>query len=1069
MAIRDLVIQSQLIPPQAGRKGLLPRPRLLERLGSVTNYPLVLVQAGTGYGKSTLLAELAGQVQNFFWYTITEPDRDPLVFLAHLLSAFNLGGAHLGDNALRTLEESGGRVSTAILTPLINALTIGLDGPAVLVLDDYHLVMDVPEIIALVERLVDYRPPNFSLILATRQIPSTAAMKRWRVKAQVLPISSGDLAFTVAEIQTLFTDLYHIPMQREQAERLKAETDGWAIALQMVWQSLQSGAMPGLDEALDHFPDTLEDLFDYLANDVLARQPLPIQKFLLTSAVLRQMDAAACEALSGADSLGMLPWLFETGFFIEQVGEGTYRYQRLFHDFLRAQIQRDPQQAAALHRKAAEYFSHTHPEEAIYHLTQAGDYEAVAAWVEQLGEPMVEMGRFDSLLGWLAPLPAETWQQHPAIFLLKGDIFRLRNDFEGALDQYQQAEMIYIQQMNRLGRALALRGQAQVYLDTIRPMKADSLLEEALRLLEPQEYRSITASLLDQLAENRLNLGHPEQAQTLHHEAQLLRAESDPGDLYLEARALLRTGKLAAARKILEERAAQERLTGGSRPQRFHRETLLLLSLICILQGDVETAEKAAREGIRTGVRLQSGFVESVGLMRLGHAIQMENDHPWSGGTCRNAVSIYEQSIEKSRPFKVMRVHVEPLWGLTRALGYSGDLPAARTYAERGLEIAAQAGDVWMGNLVRAAYGSACLQAGENAEADAWLAEAADLFEQVGDTYGWCATLLWQALSAWQNNRVEEALGFLARALPLARQNGYPELLTQPTFSGLRDGEALWPLLLEARRRGMEAGFVTELLREAGLEDLDTHPGCTLWVRLFGMFTVWRGSDLIRQAEWQREKARQLFQLLLLQRGQWLGRDQICDRLWPDAPGDTAARDFKVALNALNKALEPDRPQGSPPFFVLRQENFYMLNPQAKIRLDVDEFARLSASNELESLRRALVLGADELLPDSLNEVWSQPERERLHRAWLGVAARVCDLLCAAGKHEEAIQVCQEMMNRDPTDESAYRQLMGIYGSLGNRPQVKNIYNRYAATLRETLGIAPSGEMQALLGRLTRT
>ena len=146
-----------------------------------------------------------------------------------------------------------------------------------------------------------------------------------------------------------------------------------------------------------------------------------------------------------------------------------------------------------------------------------------------------------------------------------------------------------------------------------------------------------------------------------------------------------------------------------------------------------------------------------------------------------------------------------------------------------------------------------------------------------------------------------------------------------------------------------------------------------------------------------------------------------------------------------------------------------MLNPQAKIRLDVDEFARLSASNELESLRRALVLGADELLPDSLNEVWSQPERERLHRAWLGVAARVCDLLCAAGKHEEAIQVCQEMMHRDPTDESAYRLLMGIYGSLGNRPQVKNIYNRYAATLRETLGIAPSGEMQGLLGRLTRT
>ena len=639
MPIRDLVIQSQLIPPQAGRKGLLPRPRLQERLRTVLDYPLVLVQAGTGYGKSTLLAELSSQVNNFFWYTITEPDRDPLLFLAHLLSAFNQGGVGLGESALRVLEESGGRVTTASLTPLINSLTIGLDGPVVMVLDDYHLVMDVPEIAALVERLVDYHPPNFCLILATRQIPANPAIKRWRVKGKVQTILSADLAFTVDEIQTLFSDQYRLPMQRNQAERLAEETDGWVIALQMVWQSLQSGAMPSLDQAVEHFPDTLEDLFDYLANDVLARQPQPVQKFLLTSAVLRQMDAQACDALTGGGSAEMLTWLYETGFFIELVGEGTYRYQRLFHDFLRTQIQLDPEQARELHHLAAAYYDGHFPEEGIYHLLQAGDFDTVAAWVERMGNNLVELGRYDSLLGWLSHLPVEIWPNHPALHLLKGDVLRLRSDFEGALEQYQGAEAIYTRQMDRLGHALALRGQAQVYLDTIRPMKADSLLEDALRLLEPQEYRSVTAGLLDQLAENRLNLGHPDQAQALHHEAQLLRAESDPGDLYLEARALLRTGQLAAARKILEERAEQERLNAGSRPQRFHRETLLLLSLICILQGDVATAEAAAREGIRTGQRLQSGFVESVGLMRLGHPIQMAGDQPWNGNAFRSAVS----------------------------------------------------------------------------------------------------------------------------------------------------------------------------------------------------------------------------------------------------------------------------------------------------------------------------------------------------------------------------------------------------------------------------------------------
>ena len=138
-----------------------------------------------------------------------------------------------------------------------------------------------------------------------------------------------------------------------------------------------------------------------------------------------------------------------------------------------------------------------------------------------------------------------------------------------------------------------------------------------------------------------------------------------------------------------------------------------------------------------------------------------------------------------------MRVHVEPLWGLARATGYSGDLTSARAYAERALEIAGQAGDVWMGNLVRVALGSACSLAGETAEAQTWLDEAALRFEQVGDTFGWSAVQLWLALNSWRMGRREEAMTRVALLLPVVRQNGYAFLLTRPTFLGLRDGSSL--------------------------------------------------------------------------------------------------------------------------------------------------------------------------------------------------------------------------------------------------------------------------------------
>jgi LuxR family maltose regulon positive regulatory protein len=241
MALRDLVIRSQLVPPRQ-RKGVLRRPRLLERLSAVTDYPLTLVQAGTGYGKSTALADLATIVDHLFWYTISEPDRDPLLFLAYLVCAFEEYEPAWCTQPLAMLEESGGRVSAESLTPLLNGLTLGLDHEAVLVLDDYHLVADVSDVARIVERFVDYLPPRLHLVISSRQLPSLSGLTRWQVKGQILTISRADLAFTTDEIDTLFRTEYGYPLTPDQARALATETEGWAIALQMVWQSLQSGA-----------------------------------------------------------------------------------------------------------------------------------------------------------------------------------------------------------------------------------------------------------------------------------------------------------------------------------------------------------------------------------------------------------------------------------------------------------------------------------------------------------------------------------------------------------------------------------------------------------------------------------------------------------------------------------------------------------------------------------------------------------------------------------------------------------------------------------------------------------
>jgi DNA-binding SARP family transcriptional activator len=647
-------------------------------------------------------------------------------------------------------------------------------------------------------------------------------------------------------------------------------------------------------------------------------------------------------------------------------------------------------------------------------------------------------------------------------------VFRLRALFDEALEHYVTAERHFASQSNRLGRSQALRGQAQVYLDTVRPLKADSLLEEALRLLEPEEHRHETAALLDKLAENKLNLGHPDQAQALHHEAGLLRADADPGDVYLEARAMVRTGRLADARRLLARRAEEERLTGESRPQRFHRETLLLLSLVHSLEGDADLAARYAYDGIAVGQRLNSAFVEAVGHMRLGHALQLRGDRPWDTDAqgVHQAITHYERSIDQIRAFKVMRTQVEPLWGLCRASGYSGDLPAAERYAAEALEIAARAGDEWINTLIQGTLGAGFALSGRWDQAQRWLTQAAEGFAQVGDLFGQSAVLLWLALVAYQQGDGDAAAQYLTTLLLLARQQGYDALLTRPTFIGLKDSQAAIPLLLEARTRRIESRYVERLLDATDMAALAYHPGYSLSVRTLGSFAVWRGDRAVAAGDWQREKARQIFQLLVTYRGQWFYREQIMDQLWPDLSPEAAERDFKVALSALNRALEPDRPRGAPSFVVTRKGPVYGLNPAARVLVDADDFGQLAASDDPKSLRRALALYEDDYLPERVYEDWSAAERQRLRHLYLTTAERLARHLLEVGSWQEAVEICYAILARDNCWEAAYRLLMQAYAGQGNRAQVHAVYKRCASTLSEELGVEPSPTTQALFERL---
>jgi ATP/maltotriose-dependent transcriptional regulator MalT/DNA-binding SARP family transcriptional activator len=1049
--IGEGILYTKLNPPQPQRY-TWHRPRVAALLRDALDYRVTIVQASTGYGKSTALAQFAQTQTPLVWYSASEGDLDPHQFFLHLVAAFRLRFPTLPETPLVYLQEGN---APAAVDALLNALNTLAATPLLCVIDDYYLAAS-NEVNALVNHFLAFLPPYLHVIVSTRYPPQWQNLIAWRASGQALEIKRDALAFTRDEIATLFCETYRVALAPRDLDLLNERTEGWPIALQLVWHELRAKPDPKIDALLTRGSGSLDTLFAYLAPGVLAQQSSAVQDFLLQTATLREFNAAAADAVRArADSQTWLNDLRDRDLFLIALGGEHYRYHHLFHDFLREQAARqDANAARERHRRAAEFYRATKNfDEAIYHWLQAAAFDQAAAQIEEIGENLLRTGRLETLAAWIDALPPDQIETHPLLMFFLGDLARLRSRFDDALGWYAQVERAWREANDIGGVARALRGQALVYLDTLRPMQAEKLLQEALRLNDRLDDRAARARLLELLAENKLNIGKAEEAERLRAQARDLKEEG-PSEDVLSVRVQLRTGHLDQARLALENLARAEK--GQLHPPRGHRETLLILSLIDSLQGQADAAFEHAQEGIALGTRLDSPFITAVGKMRLGHALQLR-------GQLREAMRCYEEAVVLGDQLAVRRTRAEACWGMTRAHGLAGDLESARGFADEGIRIASDTGDTWLTGLVQIAWGASLALARRYREANDLFDDALAAFRSCGDNFGRAATRLWLARVSWRLNQRERALTHLDDALTLASASRYDYLFTARTLLGFDDARAIVPLLLETRRRGGHIAYSARLLAAMDLGQVTAHPGYQLRVQTLGAFAVARGGSEVTDHEWQRRKARQLFQLLVTQRGKMLQREEIFEQLWRTEPPDAAARDFRVTLNALNRALEPERSSDDAPSFVVRDGNACGLRAGADLWIDADEFARLIAradksagDDALALYRRALALYHGDYLPDARYDDWASAERERLLALYLRAADRLAQELLERGDDAECLEWCERILARDPCWEHASRMLMRVYARRGDRVQVRRVFERCASALKEETDLQPS-------------
>jgi ATP/maltotriose-dependent transcriptional regulator MalT len=104
-----LLLETKLYLPRSPR-GLVSRPRLVERLDRGAASTLLLVSAPAGFGKTTLLTEwlAAGSTDehSVAWLSLDRGDNSPGVFWTYTIAALQTVAPTVGESALALLRAS---------------------------------------------------------------------------------------------------------------------------------------------------------------------------------------------------------------------------------------------------------------------------------------------------------------------------------------------------------------------------------------------------------------------------------------------------------------------------------------------------------------------------------------------------------------------------------------------------------------------------------------------------------------------------------------------------------------------------------------------------------------------------------------------------------------------------------------------------------------------------------------------------------------------------------------------------------------------------------------------------
>ncbi len=462
---RARILTAKLSLPHQGF--VLSRPRLRALARPVLAGGVIYLVAGPGYGKTAFVVDLlSSSVGQPVYYSLDEGDRDPIRFLSYLMAGLGMEAPELHSAVSLGWSErgEGNELVLDMTARLLDFMSTRKGEPALVALDDLHLVDTSAEVVGVLELITRGLPPGWTLLLSSRrQMPF--ALDSVDLGGRLVQLQSRELRLTPQEVTAWARQNWMIQLEPSDARALWRLTEGWPAALVLLGQHLLSRGGGISRKDIVGVITRGRDLGTYLERHILSGLAPEAAQIMMSAALLTRVTFPRDEAFlpgSSGQAEATLEEFVSRGFLVTRAGRQSYSVHPLVRAFALRQAWQSKEGADLVHRAAQ-------------HLDRVGEYHQAASLYLRAGRFQDAAHPIRSLVlsslnatvnltrdDWLDLIPSAGGgdELDPWLLVAKARILQNRAEYKAAAGLYERAARLLSASGDKEGLLAVLLGSA---------------------------------------------------------------------------------------------------------------------------------------------------------------------------------------------------------------------------------------------------------------------------------------------------------------------------------------------------------------------------------------------------------------------------------------------------------------------------------------------------------------------------------------------------------------------------------------------------------------------------------